>query len=360
MMQSLPFDRFAHPWVLWALVLVPLVLVAGWARTRRGRVLYPSAGLAGLAGVSVRTRLLRLPLLIRGLALACLVVAIARPQDVRGLVRTTTEGIAMQLVIDRSSSMTETIEIDARVTDRLSAVKQVAQEFIGGNGGDLPGRSGDMIGVIAFGSYADTICPLVREHEALLELVGDIRVSPLRADQGTAIGDAVALAAARLREAEKEIARGLGDGAGDGQGSKPDFSIKSKAIVLLTDGRNNRGEIDPESAAALCRDWGITLYTVGIGGGVREFMGRRIAVPASIDTAAMTGMAEMTGGRFFLADSAQALRDIYAVIDELETTEIETSESADYQERYTFFAALGLGLLGLEVLLSSVWLRRSL
>ncbi len=360
-MDWLPFDRFAHPWALGLLAAVLLAVAVAWARSRRGRVVYPGAGLARLAGTSLRTRLIRLPLLVRALALAALVVAIARPQDVRGLVRTTTEGIAMQLVIDRSSSMTEQIEIDDTVTSRLEAVKQVAQEFIAGNGDDLDGRAGDMIGVIAFGSYADTICPLVRERYALLQLVGDIRVSPLRSDQGTAIGDAVALAAARLREAEKEIARGLGDGPdAGGAEAKPDFSIKSKAVILLTDGRNNRGQIDPMQAAQLCKDWGITLYTIGIGGGYMEIAGMRIPNAGSIDERTMTEMAELTGGRFFLADDAQSLRDVYAVIDQLETTEIETSESVDYTERFTPFAASGLALLALEALLAGTWLRRSL
>lgn len=353
----LPFDRFAMPWALTLLALVPVLAAIAWARSRRSRVLFPGAGLARLAGTSVRTRLLGLPLLIRALALASLVVALARPQDVQGLVRTTTDGIAMQLVIDRSRSMTEGIAIDGQNTTRLEAVKQVAKEFIAGNGDDLPGRPGDMIGVIAFGSYADTVCPLVREHEALLELVSGVDVSPLQADQGTAIGEAVALAAARLREAEQEIARGLGDGDTE---KDPDFSIKSKAIVLLTDGRNNRGEIGPIAAAELCRDWGITLYTIGIGGGAIEVRGLRIPRSGSIDERTMSEMAELTGGRFFLADDAEALREIYAVIDELETTEIETSESVDYTERFTPFAASGLALLALGSVLSSTWLRRSL
>lgn len=361
-MDALPFDRFGSPWMLLLLAGVPVAVLVAWARSRRSRVLYPGAGLARHAGTSVRARLIHLPLLIRALALASLVVALARPQDVQGLVRTTTEGIAMQLVIDRSRSMTEGIEIDGARTTRLEAVKQIAQEFIAGNGDDLPGRAGDMIGVIAFGSFADTISPLAREHAALLELVRDVDISPLQADQGTAIGEAVALAAARLREAEQEIARGLGDKASRDREAdeKPDFAIKSKAIVLLTDGRNNRGEIGPIAAADLCKQWGITLYTIGIGGGSVEIRGFLVPTGGSIDKRTMTEMAEMTGGRFFMADNADSLREIYGVIDELETTEIETSESVDYTERFVPFAAAGLALLAFESLLSSTWLRRSL
>jgi Ca-activated chloride channel family protein len=348
------FDRFAHPWLLGLLTLVPVLFVVSWLRSRRSRLLYPGAGAAGLAGATLRTRLVHLPRLLRAGALGLLIVALARPQDILGLVRTSTEGVAIQLVIDRSSSMTEGISMEGRPTTRLEAVKKVASEFIAGNGDDLKGRTGDMIGVIGFGSYADTICPLVREHEALLEMVARIEVSPLRSDQGTAIGDAVALAAARLREAEKEVVRGLGNEA------TPDFSIKSKAVILLTDGRNNRGEIDPLQAAELCQQWGIKLYTIGIGGGEAiEIGGLRIPRGASVDATTMQAMANRTGGRFFLADSAESLREIYAEIDSLEKTQIETSESVDYTERYTPFAAAGLALLAIESLLVATLLRRT-
>ena len=359
MMDMMPFDRFAYPWALAFLAIVPIVLIIALFRSRRARVLYPSAGLAALAGTSLRTRLIRLPLILRTLALASLIVALARPQDITGLTRTTTDGIAMQLVIDRSNSMTEMIELDGESINRLEAVKKIAQEFIAGDGKDLKGRDGDMIGVIAFGSFADTVCPLVREHEALLDLVGNIRISPLSTDQGTAIGDAVSLAAARLREAEKEIALGRGDSPLE-DGEPADFTIKGKAIILLTDGRNNRGQIEPLAAANVCKEWGIRLYTIGISGGYMELGGMRIPRSGAIDEQTMTLMAEATGGRFFLADDAASLREIYSVIDEIEKTEIETSESVDYVERFTPFAAFGLALLALEALLAGTWLRRAL
>lgn len=348
-------DRFAYPWVLLLIAAVPVVVVLSVVRSRRGRVIYPMAALPH--AVTLRARLVRLPLVLRAAALVLLIVALARPQDVEGLVRTSTEGIALQLVIDRSSSMTEGIMLDGRKTSRLEAVKQVAKEFIDGNGRDLPGREGDMIGVIAFGSFADTVCPLVREHQALLDLIGGIEVSPLRSDQGTAIGDAVALAAARLRDAEEEVVRGAGENAG---GEKPDFKIKSKAVVLLTDGRNNRGDLAPMDAAAICEQWGIKLYTIGIGGDdVVEIAGMRVPRGPNIDAATMRAMAASTGGRFYLADSAGALRDIYAEIDSLEKTKIETSESVNYKERFPPFAAAGLLLLVLEVFLSNTVLRRT-
>ncbi len=344
-------DRLAYPWVLVLIAAVPVLIGAAVARRRGGRVLFPASIVPHAA--TLRTRLVGLPLVLRAGALILLIVALARPQEVRGLVRTSTEGIALQLVIDRSSSMTEAILLDGKKTSRLEAVKHVAEEFIAGNGSDLPGREGDMIGVIAFGSYADTVCPLVREHGALLELIDGIDVSPLRTDQGTAIGDAVALAAARLRDAEEEIARGVGD-------DKPDFSIKSKVVVLLTDGRNNRGEIAPLEAAAVCEQWGIKLYTIGIGGqDTVEIAGMRVPRGPNIDEPTMRAMATRTGGRFFLADSADALRKIYAEIDALEKTKIETSESVNYKERFPPFAAAGLLLLMLEVFLSNTVLRRT-
>ncbi len=352
----MPFDRFAYPWVLALLIAVPVVLFAAWVRTGRGRLVYPTTHLPVLAEPSVRARLVRLPTVLRAVALALFVVALARPQDELGLVRTSTEGVAIQIVLDRASSMLEQIELDGMKTNRLEAVKRVAQEFVAGNGDDLKGREGDMIGVVAFGSYADTICPLTREHSALLDLIGGIDVSPLRSEQGTAIGDSVSLAAAHLREAEKEIAAGLGDAE-----ARPDLSIKSKAIILLTDGENNRGDIAPMEAAEACREWGITLYTIGIGGGsFVEIAGMRVPRGPAVDERTMRAMAARTGGEFWLADSAEALRDIYGVIDSLETTEIETSESVEYTERFVLFAVIGLALLVIEQLLAQLWLRRTL
>lgn len=350
------FDRFAWPWVLVLIVAVPIVLVVSSIRSRRGRLLYPAAGDTLEAGVSLRTRLVWLPRALRGLALVLLIVALARPQDVEGLVRTTTEGIAMQLVFDRSGSMNEQIMLDGRGISRLEAVKAVAIEFIQGNGDDLPGREGDMIGAIGFGSYADTISPLVQEHRSLVQMIENLEISPLRIDQGTAIGDAVALAAARLREAENEVARGMGDTPD----AKPSFTIKSKVVVLLTDGINNRGDIDPLEAAELCREWGIKLYTIGVGGDeTHRIGGMTFTRGPSIDARTMRAMADRTGGRFWLADSADALREVYAEIDSLEKTEIETSESVDYEERFPPFAAAALALLFAECLLASTILRRT-
>lgn len=350
------FDRFAWPWVLAIIAAVPVVMIVSALRSRRGRLLYPAAALTREAGVSLRSRMVWLPRALRGLALVLLLIALARPQDVEGLVRTTTEGIAMQLVFDRSGSMNEQITLDGRKITRLEAVKAVAAEFIEGNSDDLSGREGDMIGAIGFGSYADTISPLVREHKALLQMIGNLEISPLRADQGTAIGDAVALAAVRLREAEKEVARGIAN-APD---AKPSFTIKSKVVILLTDGVNNRGDIAPLEAAELCREWGIRLYTIGIAGEQSHRIGgMTFTSTPSVDARTMRAMADHTGGRFWLADSADALREIYAEIDSLEKTEIETSESVDYEERFPPFAAAALALLFAECLLASTLLRRS-
>lgn len=350
------FDRFAWPWLLALAAAVPVVLVIALLRSRRGRLLYPASDLAHGLGMSLRARLFRVPLLLRGLALVLLVVALARPQDTKGHVKTSTEGIAMQIVVDRSSSMTEGILLDGEKTSRLDAVKEMAREFIAGNGKDLKGRPGDMIGVIAFGSFADTVCPLVREHDALLDLISNVQVSPLRADQGTAIGDAIALAAARLRDAEKEVARGVDDD----KGGDPGFKIKSKAIVLLTDGRNNRGDIAPMDAAAICKQWGIKLYTIGIGGNSTvKISGLTIPQGPNVDVGTMKAMAEGTGGKFFLADTADDLRDVYAEIDSLEKTKVETSQSVNYDERFPPFAAAALALLAIETLASTTVLRRT-
>jgi Ca-activated chloride channel family protein len=348
------FDRFQWPAVLLLLALVPVVLLVSRARAPGGAVLHPGVPLARLAGVSLRARLAFLPRALRALALALLIVALARPQDVLGTVRTKTEGVAIQLVIDRSSSMNETINFEGRPMTRFETVKRVASEFIAGNGRDLEGRAGDMIGVIAFGSYADTICPLVRDHAALLDLIGRLEISPVRSEQGTAIGDSVALAAARLRDAEREIARSARDA------TPPDFTIRSKSVILLTDGMNNRGEIAPLQAAELCAEWGIRLYTIGVGEDDSvTIAGMRIARGGGVDTATMSAMAERTGGRFWMAHDGEDLREIHAEIDALEKTRIETTETVDHRERYAPFAAAALALLALETLLGATLLRRS-
>jgi Ca-activated chloride channel family protein len=342
-------DRFAWPWAFAALALLPLLVLIWSRRASRPSAIYSATRIARAGSPSLRARLAWLPALLRLICLALLITALARPQSSDDRTRQTTEGVALQLVLDRSGSMEdEQTIIDGQRVERLEAAKSVLAEFIGGNGDDLKGRDGDLLGLIAFASYADTITPLSREHDTLLELLADIDAPQIREERGTAIGDALALAAARLKRAEDELARKQAERGED------DFQLKGKAIVLLTDGENTAGTEDPRAAAALAKDLGVRVYCIGIRGGVqRGFMRTQ-----QIDEGLLTDIAEATGGRFWAVDSGDRLREIYAEIDTLERTTIQLDEMTDYRERFTPWLAGALACLCLEVLLGATWLRR--
>jgi Ca-activated chloride channel family protein len=257
--------------------------------------------------------------------------------------------------------MGQEMEFDGRPSTRLDTVKTVLKEFVEGNakrGGELKGREQDIIGLITFARFAETICPLVRDPRALSELSGQIRLAEQRWEDGTSIGDALSLAAARLKRAEDEL-EARADAKTKG------LKIKSKIVVLFTDGANNAGERSPLEAAKLAADWGIKVYPIAIGTGtsyqtIRDpFFGeRRIRVPSDVDTKSLAEIARITGGTYHSADDAQAIRDIYAEIDRLEKTSVETVQYIDYQERFVPWGAAGGALLMFEVLLGTLLLRR--
>jgi len=343
-------DRLAHPGLLAGLAIPLAVLVARWARGGIGRdapgtIAYPfgSVGSAGLG--SWRTAIRPLPGVVRALALVALVVALARPQDVGGRQVEKTEGVAIQLVLDRSGSMRQATVLDGRRVQRFEAVKRVATEFIVGNGGDLGGREGDMVGVVAFGSYADTVAPPVRDLGPLPELIERMTILPARSEQSTAIGDGVALALARLEQAERLLAE-----AGDRAAGDPEFTIKSKAIILLTDGDERGGRVSARQAAELAAERGVKIYAIGMGGpGLPGGLG--------INTELLRSIAETTGGLAWTVASADTLREVYATIDDLERTEVTREEFTRVDERYPPLLIAGLALLGFELLLRGLVLR---
>ena len=352
--------RFAAPQ---AFLLLPLLPLVAWFYLRRGRtatVRFSSLRRVSTLGRSVGLRARPLLLVLRLAALVLLIVAIAQPQTSRSETRVSTEGVALEMVVDRSSSMGAEMDFEGERLNRLEVVKRVFTEFVVGNDGDLPGRPHDLIGMIAFARFADTAAPLVRAHDALVQFVQGTKIVQLRAEDGTAIGDALALAAARLKRAEEDLARWTENGAAD------TFTIKGKAIILLTDGRNNAGDMTPGQAAALARDWGIKIYAIGIGGG-EEFITVQtplgaVRVPAvglGLDEATLRTVAEVSGGRYFVAADGEALRNVYREIDRLEKTEIETLELAQHDEAFLPYAlAAGLLLLA-EIVLGNTWLRRA-
>lgn len=350
-------DRFAWPWLLALLVTVPFIV---WrpGRARLGGAMYTRQDLLVGIGSSWRTRIRWLPSILRAACLVLCIFSIARPQKVLGHVRTSTEGVAIQLVVDRSSSMNEQMSYAGGMASRLEVVKQVVKEFIAGDDkatGGLTGREGDMIGLIAFAGYADTVCPLVRSHSALVDLLSQVETANIRAEDGTAIGAALALASARLKNAEEELKRSIGDAASD---TPPDFTIASKVIVLLTDGVNNRAP-NPLDAAQLAAQWGIRIYTIGIGDAPQGQMSLFDLARPGVDSDLLKAVAKATNGQYFSANDADTLRKVYEHIGDLERTRIETEEFTDYRELYPPLLAGALGALSLEVLLRTLVLRRS-
>lgn len=348
---------FAFPFALMLLLFLPVI---GWVALRlRRRELAPLPGAQQLPafGTSWRIALHWLPLMLRLLALAAVFLAIARPQASTGWTTTSTDGLAIQIVYDRSGSMNEPIGDDE--TTKHEVARRALIDFVKGDGKELKGRAGDMIGLIAFARYSDTISPLARVHEPLIDAVKLLKPVENRAEDGTGIGDALALAAARLKRAEEEVSSQK-----PAPGQKPDFEIKSKIIVLMTDGQNNAGEASPYEAAKLAKEWGIRIYTIGVGAGDRvvtvdtPFGRRRMPRGSDVDERMLRDISKETGGRYFAAGDPRALEEAYAAIDELEKSRIDTKEHSRRIELFAPLAIVGLGLLGLELLATNTAFRR--
>lgn len=342
--------RFESPWML--LLLLPLAALVAWRFKERVRLRFSSTATAAAIAATWRSRLGRLPLVLRTVALAALVIALARPQHGTERVRDVSQGIAIAMVVDRSSSMGERIRYAGRNLTRLEAVKQVFRDFIDPNEGTMGGRPNDLIGMTAFAQYADSVCPLTLSHATLVQLLDSVQLVVDRREDGTAIGDAVALAAARLQRAEESLER-VGEAAHD-------YEIKSKVIILLTDGENNAGDRSVRDAGELCKRWGIKVYAVGVGDdrSVNTAFGRLTApFRPGFDDRALRAIAESTGGKYWLATDSEALQAVHAEINDLEKSEIETVRYSEYREAFVPWALAALALLSIETLLRQTWLR---
>ena len=324
--------HFASPYYLWLLtLLVPMIGYYVW-RTLQGGASIQISRVAGVvrAPRTVRYYLRHLPFALRAAAFALLVVALARPQDGEQNVRTNTEGIDIMLAIDVSGSM---LARDFK-PDRITAAKEVAGSFIAD-------RYGDRIGLVAFAGEAFTQSPLTTDQSTLQTLLARIRSGLI--EDGTAIGNGLATAINRLRES----------------------NAKSKVIILLTDGENNRGEIAPLTAAEIARDQGIRVYTIGVGTRgtapypTVDFFGNPTVVQAKvqIDEKILGEIADLTGGRYFRATDNAKLQSIYAEINQLEKSKVEISQYTTYTEEYLRWAAAALALLRVEFLLRTLWLK---
>jgi Ca-activated chloride channel family protein len=345
------------PWALVLLVLLPLVWWRWLSRRTRTSVRYSSVAWLKRHGSGMRVKARQLIPTLRTLAMAILILCLARPQKGNEQTRIFSEGIAIQMVVDRSSSMqAEDFTDGRRRINRLEAVKTVFRDFVAGDG-ELEGRGDDLIGMIAFAGYADSVSPMTLDHDFLLETLEDTEIVERQSEDGTAIGEAVALAVERLRDL--------------GRRKQEDESrrIKSKIVILLTDGENNKGEIDPAQAAEIAKTFGIKVYTIGAGStGVSQggFFAPRYP---PVDEATLKQIADATGGRYWRATDTESLRAIYEEIDKLEKSATEEKRYELWSELATERVQLGsirvppplaiaLALLAFEVILSNTILRK--
>jgi len=323
---------FAQPEWLLLLLLVPLVGAWSWWRARHTTGLrFSNVEAARAAPKSLWTHLRSVPVLLRMAALVLGIVALARPQDRNVTRERFAEGVDIMMVLDTSTSM----RAQDFSPNRFEAARIVGAEFI-------RGRLSDRVGLVVFAAKAYTQAPLTLDYDFLLRMLAEVEVGVI--EDGTAIGTALAMAVNRLKDSE----------------------AKSKVIILLTDGQNNRGELSPETAAEVAQTMDVRVYAIGVGA-VGEapfvvdhpFAGRqRRMVPVEIDEKMLQAVAETTGGRYFRATNNSALRAIYEEIGELEKTKIEERSYTDYDERYATFLWPAFGLLLLELLLANTRLRR--
>jgi Ca-activated chloride channel family protein len=344
---------------LWLLLLVPLaafVLVATLLR-RQAAVIYSDTRLLRDLPVTLRQRLKRLLPWLKFVGMALLIVGLARPQIPKEESLVRTQGIAIEMCLDRSGSMQAMdFEIDGKRVNRLAAVKKVFGDFVNGTD-DLNGRPDDLVGLIAFGGFADAQCPLTLDHNVLTEVLDSVEIpQPIFNQAGRAINAPLL---------EEELATAIGDAVLLGVDRLRGSTAKSKVLILLSDGEHNAGIVDPAEAAEAARKFGIKVYTIGVGStGVAPFpqtdaFGRTIYVQQRVvlDEETLKMLAEQTGGRYFNARNTRALTKVYEEIDSLEKTALEAPKYSDYEERYAGFLALGGLLILLELVLASTWLR---
>jgi Ca-activated chloride channel family protein len=326
-------SRFAYPWVLLALATIPALVYLRFRRLRREPALRFS-DLAPLASLkpSLWARLSFLPFALRLLALSLLVVALARPQKGAAGEEVVSEGVDIMLVIDVSSSM---LAEDFRPNNRLHVAKEVVSDFI-------QRRGSDRLGMVVFARHALTKTPLTLDHDILLTQLEDVQIGSI--PDGTAIGNAIASAVNRIKDSD----------------------AKSKLMILLTDGENTAGEIDPLTAAKLAKTFAVKVYTVGVGrGGLVPYPFRDPLygvvyqnVEIAIDEETLKNIADTTGGKFFRARDAESLKAVYSEIDSLERTKIEQVKYVRYTELAPPLMTVALGFLLLEAALSRTRLRR--
>jgi Ca-activated chloride channel homolog len=326
-------DKFANPEFLLLLLTVPAIGYYIWRWGKKKDIVLKFSSLHIFSNIphTLRERAQHLPIILRLTALGFFIIALARPQSVSDKQNISTEGIDIVLELDISGSMLA----EDFSPNRIEAAKQVASEFI-------DARTNDRIGLVVFSAESFTQCPLTTDYLVLKNLLRDVK-NGMIAD-GTAIGLAIANGVNRLK----------------------DSKAKSKVMILLTDGINNQGEVDPITAARIAATYNIRIYTVGVGAHGEApyprqtvFGIRRMMMPVDLDEKSLTQIAEMTGGKYYRATDNKKLQAIYKEIDQLERTKIEVTAYKRYSELYNGWLLAGLIALLLEVVLNTTVLRRN-
>jgi Ca-activated chloride channel family protein len=330
---------FAHPYFLPLLLLLPLL---AWLKGRRGSppaFLYSSVKLVeGLTGIR-RSRAGNFLAVLRWLTLAIFIVALAQPRLTKSQTAVKESGVDIVVAFDLSGSMmSEDFVVNGKRVDRFDMARSVLKKFI-------DQRPSDRIGLIVFATQAFIATPLTLDHDFLQENLDRLEIGSINPN-ATAIGDALSTAINRVR----------------------DLKAKSKIVILMTDGENNSGKIDPLTAAQAAQALDVKVYTIGIGKrgvapmsvGKNPYTGETVYQdePADVDEDTLQKIAQMTGGNYYRADDAEHFQQIYTMIDKLEKTEAVINKFTEYKEFFPWFIASGLALLLLEIVLGQTVFRK--
>lgn len=322
---------FASPHYFYLLLLIPVFVVWYWFRFKQNHPQFNYSGISSIKGApkTIRQRLLHLPFILKMLILALLIIAMARPQSTAKQQNVSVKGIDIVMALDVSGSM---LAQDLK-PDRLEASKKVAADFI-------QGRPNDRIGLVIFSGEAFTQCPLTTDHQVLTSLFTEVKSGMI--EDGTAIGDGLATALARLKDSQ----------------------AISKVIILLTDGVSNMGSLDASSAAEIAKMYGIRVYTIGVGTigtapyPVQTPFGTELRpMEVKIDEELLKQIAATTDGIYFRATSNKKLQEIYAQIDELEKSKIDVTIFSQKSEEFKPYALLAFLLFLLLMFTKYVYLK---
>ena len=336
---------FQNPWLL---ALIPVFFWLFRRKKTRTSVTVDAIAVAPNLEPG-RARYLWLTVYLRQLSVLAVLVALTGPRAPASFDKEVNEGIAIQLLVDVSSSMDmNTKSATGQKVSRMELAKEIVEKFVAGNGDTLAGRPNDLIGLITFARYADTRSPLTFGHEALLQIVRNLVIQERPNEDGTAYGDALAIAAARLKNLEElKHRKDLVDLD----------AIKSRVIILLTDGENNSGAHLPIESAGLAKAWGCRIYSISFGESFQAINEASIIETLTPSEKILEHISQETGGLFRKAYDYKSLRLVYEEIDQLERTEITLHQGEHLASLTWLSAAIALTALTLSLILEATWLR---